>query len=291
MYGNATYRELAAPWYKIDNMKRAPSCGFVLWLFVVSVSVLTLHSQSPSAISSYPNTSEGLQRLLEQLLLVAKTGDRDQLHSVVQELEIPNYENWFTKTFGQEKGESWAGPYGRQLATNEDQFESLLLKLARMPGDFGVEKMDTAKRFGSLGGPLDGYVATWKNEAAPKGKEIVTLADFFFIEGKFRWDSTTGYFPFQEKSKHSFVPGRLIKKVEPEYPVAARQNNIQGSVKIKVIIRKDGTVAVQDAFEGDSSLRPAAIEAVKQWRYEPTLFDGKPIDIETTLEVNFTLRR
>jgi periplasmic protein TonB len=82
----------------------------------------------------------------------------------------------------------------------------------------------------------------------------------------------------------------VVKKVPPEYPAEARQNNIQGTVKIQVIIEKDGAVTVQNIVEGDPVLRPAAIEAVKQWRYEPTLFDGKPVDVQTTFEVNFTLR-
>ena len=82
----------------------------------------------------------------------------------------------------------------------------------------------------------------------------------------------------------------MVKKVQPEYPAEARQNNIQGTVKIQVIIQKDGSVIVQNFIEGDPILSPAAIEAAKQWRYEPTLFDGKPVDVQTTIEVNFTLR-
>ena len=46
------------------------------------------------------------------MLDVSKKGDKEQLQSLIRELEIPNYEGWFTKNFGQEKGESWAEPYG-----------------------------------------------------------------------------------------------------------------------------------------------------------------------------------
>jgi TonB family protein len=82
----------------------------------------------------------------------------------------------------------------------------------------------------------------------------------------------------------------MVKKVPPEYPAEARQNNIQGTVKIQVIIQKDGSVTIQNVVEGDPILSPAAIEAVKQWRYEPTLFDGNPVDVQTTIEVNFMLK-
>jgi len=272
-------------------MKRSPLRWLAVWIFVASALPSQLHArQSQPAVSTYPNNSEGLRELLDKMLVVAKKGAEEQLRSVIRELEIPNYEIWFTKNFGQEKGESWAEPYGRWLTKNENQFEDLMMKLAHMDGEFIIEKMDTAKRYDLLNGPLDGYIASWKVPAAPNGKELVTLADFFFIEGKFRWDSTDQYFPFQPPSKHSFVPAKVVKKIQPEYPAEARQNNIKGTVKIQVIIQKDGSVTVQNVVEGDPILSPAAIEAVKQWRYEPTLFDGKPVDVQTTIEVNFTLR-
>lgn len=271
-------------------MKRSPLRWLALWIFVASALSSQLHAQqSPPAVSTFPNNSEGLRELLDNMLVVAKKGDKGQLQSVIRELEIPNYEIWFTKNFGLEKGQSWAEPYGRWLTTNENQLEDLMMKLAHMDGEFIVEKMDTAKKYDLFNGPLDGYIASWK-VAAPKGKELEKLADFFFIEGKFRWNSTDQYFPFQPPSKHSFVPAKVIKKVQPEYPAEARQNNVQGTVKIQVIIQKNGAVTVQNVVEGDPILSPAAIEAVKQWRYEPTLFDGKPVDVQTTIEVNFTLR-
>lgn len=66
------------------------------------------------------------------MLDVAKKGDKEQLQSLIRKLEIPNYETWFTKNLGQEKGESWAEPYGRWLTRNQSQFEDLMMKLAHM---------------------------------------------------------------------------------------------------------------------------------------------------------------
>lgn len=274
-------------------MKSSPLRCLALWIFVASALPSQLHAQQLSravATIAYPHNAGGLRELLDNILVVAKKGDKPQLQSVIQELEIPNYETWFTKNFGQEKGESWAEPYGRWLTRSENQFEDLMMKLAHMDGEFVVEKMDTAKRYDLLNGPLDGYIASWKVPAAPKGKELVTLADFFFVEGKFRWDSTTQYFPFQEPNKRSMVPAKLLKKVPPEYPAEARENRIEGTVKLQVVVQKDGSVTVQNVVEGDPILSPAAVEAVRQWRYEPALLDGKPIDMETTIEVTFTLR-
>jgi hypothetical protein len=85
-------------------MKRFPLRWLALWIFAASALPSQLHAQqSPPAVSAYPNNSEGLRELLENMLVVAKKGDKEQLQSVIRELEIPSYEIWFTKNFGQEK--------------------------------------------------------------------------------------------------------------------------------------------------------------------------------------------
>jgi len=225
------------------------------------------------------------------MLLAAKREDWPELQSMIRETEIPNYQSWFTSNFGQEKGESWAEPYGRWLAKHEAEFQELFTQLAHMDGEFAVAKMDTAKRYDLFNGPLDGYIASWKKPLAPKGEELVKIGDFFFVEGKFRWDSTTQYFPFQKPETGSIVPTKLVKRVMPIYPAEAREKGIEGIVKLKVIVQKDGSVRVLGVVEGDPALSAAAIEAVRQWRYEPWQLNGQPIDVDTTIDVVFSLTK
>jgi TonB family protein len=266
----------------------------VLSTFLFSQMVLpqqTTESKSsqPNTAVACPNSSEGLGQLLNNMLLAAKKNDQTELLSMIRETEITNYQNWFITTFGQEKGESWAEPYGRWLAKHEKEFQELLVQLAHMDGEFAIQKMDTAKRYDLFNGPLDGYLADWKRSGVPKGEEVEHIGEFFFIEGKFRWNSTVQYFPFQKAKTGSFVPGKLIKRVAPEYPTEAREKGIQGTVILNVILRKDGSVTVRNVAEGDPILSPAAIEAVRQWRYEPTLLNGQQIEVQTTINVVFTL--
>ncbi len=244
-----------------------------------------------SGPASYTNSSTGLRQLLDNILLAARSEDQSELLSMIRETEIPNYQNWFTANFGQEKGESWAEPYGRWLAKNEKEFQVLLVKLTHMDGEFATEKLDSAKRYDLFDGPLDEYRASWKTLAAPKGEELVSIGDFFFVEGKFRWDSNTHYFPFQKPKTGSIVPAKLVKKVQPEYPAEALEKRIEGIVKLQVIVRTDGSVTVQNVVEGDPALSPAAIEAVRQWHYEPWQLNGKPIDMQTTIDVIFSLTK
>jgi periplasmic protein TonB len=83
--------------------------------------------------------------------------------------------------------------------------------------------------------------------------------------------------------------GLLVKKVQPAYPPLARQARIQGQVILQAEISKDGTIENLRLISGHPMLAPAAIEAVKQWRYKPYLLNGEPVAVETTVMVNFTL--
>jgi TonB family protein len=272
----------------------SPLSGLVLGIVISLFLPSPIHSQLSSTgntTTPYPNDSEGLQRLLNDMLIAAKREDPSKLRSMIQESEIPNYDSWFTKNFGQEKGESWAEPYGRWLAMNEKEFQELFVKLAHMDGEFALERMDTAKRYDLLNGPLDEYLARWKRPTAPKDEQLVEIADFFFVEGKFRWDSTTEYFPFKKPKTGSIVPAKLVKKVQPEYPEEAREKRIEGTVKLQVMVGKDGSVTVQNVVEGDPLLSPAAIEAVRQWRYEPWQLNGQPVEMQTTIDVVFSLTK
>lgn len=82
---------------------------------------------------------------------------------------------------------------------------------------------------------------------------------------------------------------QIVKKVAPEYPPLARQARIQGSVILKVQINKSGDVVNLQLFSGHPMLAPAALEAVKQWKYKPFLLNGDPVEVETNVTVNFTL--
>src|SRR5271157_22295 len=83
--------------------------------------------------------------------------------------------------------------------------------------------------------------------------------------------------------------GLLIKKVTPNYPQLAKQARIQGSVVLQAEISKDGTIQNLQLISGHPMLAPAAIEAVKQWRYKPYLLNGEPVAVETQVIVNFSL--
>jgi protein TonB len=81
----------------------------------------------------------------------------------------------------------------------------------------------------------------------------------------------------------------LITQVRPVYPPAAKAAGIQGVVKLQATIGPDGKVADLKVLSGDPLLAQAALDAVKDWVYRPTLLNGNPVTVETAIDVNFTL--
>src|SRR5207302_5386957 len=76
--------------------------------------------------------------------------------------------------------------------------------------------------------------------------------------------------------------GLLVKRVQPPYPSLARQARIQGTVVLQAEISKTGDIQNLRLISGHPMLAPAAIEAVKQWKYKPYLLNGEPVEVETT---------
>ena len=97
--------------------------------------------------------------------------------------------------------------------------------------------------------------------------------------------------PLRVRVSSGVSSGLLVKKVPPEYPPEARAANVQGTVVLRANIDKEGNVANLLLVSGDPILAPAAIEAVKQWKYKPYLLNGTAVEVETTIQVNFVLAR
>jgi protein TonB len=82
---------------------------------------------------------------------------------------------------------------------------------------------------------------------------------------------------------------KLINRVQPVYPPLARQTRISGTVKLHAIIGKAGNVEQLQVVSGHPLLVQAALDAVRQWRYQPTLLNGEPVDVDTEIDVIFSL--
>jgi TonB family protein len=81
----------------------------------------------------------------------------------------------------------------------------------------------------------------------------------------------------------------IVTRTNPVYPLRARAAQIQGDVLLHAIIDKDGKISDLQVLSGDDLLARSALEAVRQWRYKPMLYDGEPTEVDTTITVTFSL--
>lgn len=123
---------------------------------------------------------------------------------------------------------------------------------------------------GQLGGVIGGIISSTSSVAARPNLTIPTPQRVHISQGVSK--------------------GLLLYRIEPTYPPLARQAHIQGVVVLTAIIDKDGNIQNLQVVSGHPFLTPAAIEAVKQWRYKPFLLNGQPLEVETAVTVTFQLR-
>ena len=81
----------------------------------------------------------------------------------------------------------------------------------------------------------------------------------------------------------------IVRKVAPVYPPLAKSARVAGAVRLSAVIGRDGTVQELHSLDGPALLIQAAMDAVKQWIYKPTLLNGNPVPVQTTIIINFTL--
>jgi TonB family protein len=81
-----------------------------------------------------------------------------------------------------------------------------------------------------------------------------------------------------------------VLSVPPIYPAVARADHIQGTVVVQTTIGRDGTVIAAQAVSGPSALQQPSVDSVRGWKFRPFLILGKPVEVETQLQIIFTLR-
>jgi hypothetical protein len=155
-------------------------------------------SEPRSDIPNVANSVEGLQQQLRYALAVARSGDEKKLAAVVQEMEIPDYEAWFSATFGP-AGPAYAKHYGTELAKRNIARQNMLRATAHNMNASHTEKVlvrkvndapEAGNAFESgvvknLQRRVDIYFAYYATRA-PKPNPI---GYFVFVDGKFRWQS------------------------------------------------------------------------------------------------------
>lgn len=266
----------------------------------------------PAAIPSYPATARGLEKFMKDMMKLARDGDKQLLANYAASLVLPDPENWFKSVFGDALGPQLAKVSERSRNEIELSAPDMLAEVERQKRT-SVEAVRLDDSCSTLVLAVESPFLQLRQRPEPlydvrfsgHGDTSVWLY-FAYVDGAFRYvgsmrrkgleaaaSRTGGANPAtpaaQVRVAGAVQMASLVEQDRPVYPPDAKRAGIQGNVVIRAIIAKDGTVRDLDVIEGQCALAAPAIAAVKKWRYKPTLLNGEPVEVDTTITVVFSL--
>jgi len=93
----------------------------------------------------------------------------------------------------------------------------------------------------------------------------------------------------RRKISEGIQAASLIRRVEPIYPALARQIRLEGQVELHAVISTDGRIESLEVISGHPLLVQSALQAVREWRYRPTILNGQPVEVDTHITVIYSL--
>jgi TonB family protein len=295
----------------MNGIGRRRAAGLALIAVICLVPGLVV-AQAPENVCG--TATEELRSLMTTALSAARAGDQAKLEEITRNLMIPDYEAWFKSRFGEDLGAKMAAAYGTDFDKQEKWLPTLFESLSKQEGEILVEDVREPRYAGTgswCGRVLLGAVKKDSSfyrvslqQVQPGGARRVDLAGYFtLVEGSYRRldCKTLGLGPDTQTSPlphpmygtlrvgGNVQASKIIKRVQPVYPEEARTRGVTGTVRLHLILGKDGTVKQLELVSGHPLLAQAALDAVRQWTYRQTLLNGEPVEIDTVVDVIFTL--
>jgi TonB family protein len=249
---------------------------------------------------------------MSMALTAARAGDQAKLQEIARNLIIPDHELWFKAMFGEEEGAKLGAAYGSRLDETEKQYPKLFEWLAKQEGELVIEDVKALPKRNenwcgqTLANALQGDTGLYRvsvGTADSSGLRSGRVAGYFaLVGGAYRRldcqllglrpeapssGGVAGTSPLRIAA--NVQAAKIIKRVQPEYPEDARRTRISGTVRLHAIIGKDGKIKKLEIISGHPMLVDAASDAVRRWRYQPTLLNGEPVEVDTTIDVIFSL--
>ncbi len=175
---------------------------------------------------------------------------------------------------------------GTMISSNSSGVREATLRLS-VPGSGPMPQLTSDRVVAGVpGGVAGGVVGGVPGGVAGAGQRIVAYRDGTPV---IQSDAAAPSAPQRIRVGGNVQQANLITKVNPVYPPLAKQAGIQGTVTLATVIGRDGSVENIEVMSGHPLLVPAALDAVKQWVYKPTLLNERPVEVITQIDVNFTL--
>jgi TonB family protein len=277
-------------------------CGLLSFASVMAInasaSEMAHAAQTPSAL---PESPSGLQSQLETILRAARDKNSKQLDDLASDLQIPESANWFSATFGEELGSVLAATYNNSWKS----YEYAVAQMFRASSSGKHFQVFVKEYSPSSLVSSDSFIqAILRDSKVPlrlytcgvgKDHPIGSLPGFYvYVQGSFRivnWQTFYGLpnvKPARIRVGTSVAMSQLIRQVNPIHSPENRQKRLQGTVLLHIVIDRDGSVVRAEPVSGPPELTQEAVDAVRQWLFKPTLLNGDPVEVDTTVTIVFS---
>lgn len=260
-------------------------------------------------IPIYPDSTSGLEHLLKDAIKAQKENDAGRTEALLQSLILPDYGRWYHENFDDGIAKLGVQAYAANLNSFTAQLARYFLEVQSEDRQ-RVEVVRYGKNCDDNANELTFAILDGRLKEFPiyegrffKGETFRRLFAFVYVDGGFRFLVVPKFEQVvkseskereEEDAKRVVIGGnvqaaRLINRVQPTYPTIAREEHLSGTVKLHAVIAKDGRVRSLRVLTGRCSLARASVDAVRQWRYQPTLLNGYPVEVDTEIDVIFSL--
>ena len=261
-----------------------------------------------AGIPSYPDSAKGLESFVKQMLRLYKEGDQQRLTQYEDSLTLSNPDRWFKSVFGDDLGGRMTAISARTRADAQVHITDMLsAQIAAERMYVEAVRFDDSCNLRATAIEYPFLLLRQKPEHLYDvrflGKSSGSVwAYFAYVDGGFRFvgDMEKKQLGVLEASPPGSTPriqlgsmveqAKVIHREEPVYPELAQYMGLQGTVVLHAIIAKDGSVQNLYLDQGQCLLTQSAVNAVRKWRYSPTIVNGEPVEVETTIAVGFGLK-
>lgn len=293
------------------------------------LSVAQAPTTAQPAAAEYPDSTGGLERLVKDIQKAQKENHPDQADALVKSLILPDYETWYRENFDDYIVRASLPSYRANVAVLPVQLAGFFLNMeseGRRVEAFRFDKNFDDDASDQMFPMLEGRLKKFPIYEVRfyKGAGFGRAYGFVYLNGGFRYILPPNFDPPPKPAAAGSTPAttapktaresddgdakgaeavkrvtvganvqaaRLIDRVQPLYPTVAREEHLQGVVQMHAVIGKDGTVQQLRVRAGKCSLSRAAVDAVRKWKYQPTLLMGQPVEVDTEINVVFQLGR
>jgi TonB family protein len=254
----------------------------------------------------YADSSDGMYKQFVALLAAWKSGDQHKFEIFRDNFALPDPEAWLVETFGAKQGAALLSGYKESL----EKFNS---HMAWVSGNWAnaadlavrVEPSELPQPAAESGPEAElprpvvaPRVENFRFTVAGGEHELQSwVFSFVYFNGAFRiiggtltfWDEELQGLRAAQQHPVIVTAATLIHQVSPVYPKKAKKQHIEGTVLLHATITKDGAIGKLEYVSGPPELMNSAMDAVKKWRYKPTMVNGEPVEVDTKISVVFTL--